>query len=174
MTISSNPHDTGDLSGGWKLTGWHVLACLTVFFGVMIAANGVFLYYALTTFTGIETADAYRKGVAYNERLEDARQLDKLGWQGSLKAANGGIEFTLNSSDGKPLRGIRVTGKVGRPATDAFDQTIAFEDAGAGRYLSEPVTLAPGNWIVTVEAHDANANDLPRRYQMKERLWLSQ
>lgn len=174
MTTSSN--EIGNRSGndGWTLNGWHVLASLVAFFGVMIAANGVFLYFAVTTFTGIETADAYRKGVAYNASLEEARQLDKLGWQGTLKATSDRIEFVLKNADGQPVRGVRVEGRVGRPATDTFDQSVAFEDDGSGLYRSEPLQLAPGNWIVAVEAHDpVDAGSSPR-YRLKDRLWLSQ
>lgn len=174
MTTTSDQIGNRERHDGWRLNGWHVLASLIAFFGVMIAANGVFLYFAMTTFTGIETADAYRKGVAYNASLEEARQLDKLGWQGAMKVTSDHIELVLKNADGQPVRGVRVEGKVGRPATDTFDQNVAFEDAGSGIYRSQPLTLAPGNWIVALEAHDPVDNASAPRYRLKERLWLSQ
>ncbi|MBU1212394.1 MAG: FixH family protein [Alphaproteobacteria bacterium] len=174
MTTSSDEIATRAGSDGWKLNGWHVLAGLIVFFGVMIAVNGVFLYFAMTTFTGIETADAYRKGVAYNASLEESRQLDKLGWKGALKATGERIEFVLKTADGAPVRGVRVEGRIGRPATDTFDRTVAFEDAGSGVYRSQPLALAPGNWILALEAHDPVDVVSSPRYRLKERLWLSQ
>ncbi|KUO54413.1 MAG: hypothetical protein APF80_08245 [Alphaproteobacteria bacterium BRH_c36] len=174
MTTSSDEIANRGGSEGWTLNGWHVLAGLIAFFGVMIAVNSVFLYFAMTTFTGIETADAYRKGVAYNASLEESRQLDKLGWKGALKANGERIEFVLKTAEGEPVRGVRVEGKVGRPATDAFDQTIAFEDTGSGVYWSQPLALAPGNWIVALEAHDPVNGGSSPRYRLKERLWLSQ
>ncbi len=171
MTIHEGLHETGH--GGWTLKGWHVLVALLSFFGVMIAANMVFLYFAVTTFTGLETADAYRKGVAYNDRLEEARQFEKLGWQGKISAKDGHLEVTLLSQDGTPVRGLRVDGKAGRPATDRFDRTVVFEDAGSGRYQSEKIDLAPGHWIVAIEARDPVAKEVVR-LRLKERLWLSQ
>lgn len=172
--ISQNKTSNSGNSDGWTLTGWHVLAALLVFFGVMFAANGVFLYYAVSTFTGIETADAYRSGVAYNQRLEEARQLDRLGWTGEVKPKDGRIELVLKNASGTPVRGVRIEGKVGRPATDTFDRALKFEDAGSGIYRSEQVELAPGNWIVAIEAHDPVETGAPPRYRLKERLWLSQ
>ncbi len=159
--------------GGWTLTGWHVLAALICFFGVMIAANMIFLYFAVTTFTGLETSDAYRKGVAYNSRLEEARQFEKLGWQGKILEKDGRLEVTLLNQEGSPIRGVRVEGKVGRPATDRFDRAVIFGDAGTGRYRSEKIDLAPGHWIVAVEVRDPVTSD-EIRLRLKERLWLSQ
>lgn len=170
---SENKHPRSDKPDGWTLNGWHVLASLLVFFGVMLAANGVFIYYAVSTFTGIETADAYRSGIAYNNRLEEARELDKLGWTGEIKPKDGRIELILKNASGAPVRGVRIDGKVGRPSTDSFDRAISFEDAGSGHYRSEQVELAPGNWIVAIEAHDPVRAGAPPRYRLKERLWLS-
>jgi len=171
MSIHEGLHETGP--SGWTLSGWHVLVALLSFFGVMIAANMVFVYFAVTTFTGIETADAYRKGVAYNARLEEARQFEKLGWHGKIAEKDGRLEVVILSQDGTPVRGVRVGGKVGRPATDRFDQTVVFEHTGSGRYRTEKIDLAPGHWIVTIEAREPVSNEVVR-LRLKERLWLSQ
>lgn len=159
-------------SSGWTLNGWHVLAALLAFFGVMIGANLIFVYFALTTFSGVETSDAYREGIKYNDRLEEARQLEKLGWQGKISWQSGHLELVLMSEDGKPIRGVRVDGEVGRPSTDRFDQAVTFTEQGSGRYNSDQIELAPGNWIVAVEAHDPLGADTTR-FRLKERLWLS-
>ena len=44
-----------------RIEGRHVLLALLGFFGFMLLANGIFLYYAVGTFNGFETTDAYRK-----------------------------------------------------------------------------------------------------------------
>ncbi len=159
---------------GWTLKGWHVLAALFAFFGMMFAANGVFLYFAFTTFTGIETSDAYRKGVAYNARLEESRQIGKLGWQSKVTAKKGMVELVLLSEEGKPVRGLKIVGKIGRPATDRYDSKLSFTEAGDGIYRAKNLTLAPGNWMVTLEASDPVATNASPRFRLKERLWLSQ
>lgn len=161
-------------NSGGPLKGWHVLAALLAFFGTMIAANGVFLYFAVTTFTGIETNDAYRKGVAYNARLEESRQIDKLGWQAKVTAKSDRVELVLLTEDGKPVRGVKINGEIGRPATDQFDVELTFAEAGEGIYRAENITLAPGNWMLSLEARDPIATDKSPRFRLKERLWLSQ
>ncbi len=160
---------------GWRLTGWHILGAMVAFFSIIIAVNVVFLYFAVTTFSGIETEDAYRKGISYNERLAEARQLEKLGWQGKLAAtADRKIELTLLSEGGTPIRGIEIEARVGRPSTDKFDADLKFVAQGEGRYVADAASLAAGNWIVTLQASDSvNSADAPK-YRLKERLWLSQ
>lgn len=170
-------HDSlpDDKSAGWRLNGWHILGAMVAFFSVIIAVNVLFLYYAVTTFSGVETNDAYRKGIAYNERLAEARQIEKLGWQGKLVAGKDRtIELTLLSAEGVPVRGVDIAARVGRPSTDKFDGDIAFVASDDGRYIADAKSLAAGNWIVTVEVTDATNRDATPRYRLKERLWLSQ
>ncbi|MEQ8824641.1 MAG: FixH family protein [Filomicrobium sp.] len=159
---------------GWTLTGWHVLGAILVFFSVLFVVNGVFLYYAITTFTGIETSDAYRKGISYNQNLQEERRFEQLGWQGKIAGDGKTIKLTLLTQDGTPVRGMDVSGKVGRPATDKFDQTVTFKDQGNGIYAAKDANLAPGNWIVVVEVREPVSQNSEPRFRLKERLWLSQ
>ena len=69
---------------GWftkPIEGRHVLMGLIAFFGVMLCANGIFLYLAMTTFAGGDTADPYRKGLNYNETLVAAERQAERGWR---------------------------------------------------------------------------------------------
>ena len=80
-----------------ELTGAHVLAGLFAFFGVMLAANGVFVYVATTTFSGLSTDDAYRKGLSYNEtirafKLQSVAFLQLLGGILALRCPSLGID----------------------------------------------------------------------------------
>ena len=51
------------------LEGRHVLMALIAFFGVMLIANGIFVYFAVLTFSGGDTPESYRKGLNYNETI---------------------------------------------------------------------------------------------------------
>ena len=55
------------------ITGRHVLIGMLVFFGVILGVNGMFLYSALSTYTGVVSDEPYRKGLNYNERIEAYR-----------------------------------------------------------------------------------------------------
>lgn len=158
----------------WTLKGWHVLVALLIFFGAMFIANGLFVYYALESFSGVETQDAYRKGIAYNKTLAEGRRYERLGWHGKIISKGPNLELNLAAEDGTPVRGKKVFGTIGRPSTDKFDRQIAFKDEGSGRYVVENANLKPGNWVVTVEVHDSISMDKAPRFRLKERLWLSQ
>ena len=56
------------------VTGRHVLMMMLGFFGVIFAVNGVFAFLAIDTFTGLETEQAYLKGLDYNRTLTAAAE----------------------------------------------------------------------------------------------------
>ena len=67
-----------------EIKGKHVLFAMLSFFGVILVVNGVFTYFALSTFTGVSTDDAYRRGRAYNQTIEAAMEDQALLlWQGA-------------------------------------------------------------------------------------------
>ena len=66
------------------LKGRHVLMALIAFFGIMLIANGIFVYFAVATFSGGDTSNAYRKGLNYNETLAAAERQAARGWQTQL------------------------------------------------------------------------------------------
>lgn len=167
-----------DQDSGWRLTGWHVLGALFAFFGMMVTANVIFVYFAVTTFTGVETEDAYRKGLAYNQQLSAAERQASLGWTGAFGAEGPDsakvITLKLEARDGTPVRGLKVDGRIGRPSTSKFDRDLTFTYQNNGRYEAGPLELAPGQWIVAVEAKDAVSSQADRSFRLKDRLeWQS-
>ncbi len=51
------------------IRGGHVLGAMLAFFAVIIVADTTLIYKALTTFGGVDNPNAYRQGVAYNQRI---------------------------------------------------------------------------------------------------------
>ena len=68
-----------------EIRGRHVLIGFIVFFGLIFLVNGVFLYYALTTFGGGETSNPYRKGLHYNETLAEAARAGRARLEGRAR-----------------------------------------------------------------------------------------
>ena len=66
---------------GRILTGWKVLAIFVGFFVVYMTANSIMVYFASTTFRGLDGDRPYEAGLAYNRELEAAREQEKLGWK---------------------------------------------------------------------------------------------
>ena len=66
------------------LRGTHVLLVFLGFFTTIFLVNGIMVYAALSTFGGLETADAYRKGLAYNARIAEGQAQAQRGWRDSV------------------------------------------------------------------------------------------
>ncbi len=156
-----------------EITGRHVLFGLLGFFGVMLIANGIFIYFALSTFEGVDNPNAYRQGLQYNQRIEAERRQAALGWTHavSLKTADR-LELSIQGPDGKPVTGLVVNGMIRRPVAADAVQQLAFEETGLGLYAARMATLPPGNWIVSLKAVRSRPQGEEMVYRIKERLWL--
>jgi nitrogen fixation protein FixH len=155
-----------------RIEGRHVLYGLLAFFGVMFFANGVFVYYALDTFNGLATQNAYRKGLSYNDRIAAQAAQAKRGWQPALRyeADRRRLMLEVNDSDGKPVAGLRVAGMVRRPATDRADRTLEMHEIAPALYAAE-MDLAPGQWTVMAELYEFGDGRKPA-FRHKQRLWV--
>ena len=56
------------------VTGRKALWVLLGFFGVILAVNATFVYLAVSSFSGLETDNAYVKGLNYNTTLSRAAE----------------------------------------------------------------------------------------------------
>jgi nitrogen fixation protein FixH len=158
---------------GGPLTGRHVLAALLGFFGVVLAVNGVFVYLALSSWTGLDTEDAYSRGLAYNDVLAAAEAQRALGWQVDVDIANSAprtarIAFDARDGAGRAIDGLTVEAQIRRPASDAFDRSVPLAAAEPGSYLGEVTLPRAGNWDVRLVARDGGEV----RYIVDQRAWI--
>lgn len=137
------------------ITGRDVLFCMIAFFAVIIAVNIVMMVLAIRTMPGLETKSAYEASQRFNRELDKIAAQDGRAWQVDIALGDAakGIPFAIEARDrdGRPLAGLDVIVRFERPADQRFDQRIALEAHGAGRYLAARPALAPGQWIVTAE-----------------------
>jgi nitrogen fixation protein FixH len=159
-------------TGGLK--GWHVLAAFLGFFGVVFAANGVFLYSALSTYTGVVANEPYRKGLQYNDRIAAGEIQDQLGWVADVTVDRepGRITLIVKDKAGQPVSGLRVAGVFGRPSTNRHDIKLTLREVETGRYVMDVGTLEAGSWIATVEAAWPFSETNEPVYRLRKRLWL--
>ncbi|WP_088347213.1 MULTISPECIES: FixH family protein [Rhodomicrobium] len=149
-------------------TGRHLLIVLGGFFGTMLAVNGVFTYFAVSTFNGVDRPDAYREGLQYNARIDEGRRQSALGWVHRVALGEAGrIEVRISDGQGQPVPQLAITGDIGRPAADRFTHPLSFSETSPGFYAATAEGLAPGSWVLSL---DARKRDL--LYRIKERLWL--
>lgn len=156
-----------------KLSGVHVLALLVVFFGTIFFVNGLFIFRALSTYTGEVSAEPYRKGLQYNSRIAAEDRQRELGYADVTSVARDGtVSVLLKDASGMPVSGIALTGFVGRPSTDKQDHLLKFTQNTTGQFVAQTSALDAGNWIVSLRAtRDAAAGDVV--YQSKRRIWLN-
>lgn len=158
-----------------ELKGRHVLAAMLAFFGTIVAVDSVLIYKAVSTFGGIESATAYRDGLAYNARLAvDAKQA-KRGWTEKLEVTGSPqrLRVTLLGPEGAGIPRQHVVADVGRPATNRFDRTLTLVEMAAGRYEAALGDAAPGTWAVALRVFDRRDDGAEPVYRVRRRIWVA-
>jgi nitrogen fixation protein FixH len=159
----------------FTIQGWHVLAAMLLFFGVIFAVNGVFLAAALRTHTGIVSKQPYRIGLDYNKRIAAGERQQALGWTEKLTfdAAAKTLRLELMDRSGRPVTGLIITGFIGRPSTEQHDIAVSLaETTQPGFYSARLGALSSGNWLVQLEAGELHSTTQETVYRIRERIWL--
>lgn len=123
---------------------------------LVILVNGALVYYAVSSFTGLATNDAYDKGLAFNHTVAAVDAQAARGWQVevSTRVAGGRLDLAADFRDraGTPLDGMTVEGYLVRPTSAGHDRAIRLAALGDGRYGAETALPLPGEWLLTVAA----------------------
>jgi nitrogen fixation protein FixH len=135
------------------VTGWHVLWTLLMALAIVSAVNGIFIYKAVSTYSGDVALEPYRKGLHYNQRIEADERQAQLGWNSEidLRGDQGPVVVTLRLAGGEPVTGLAVAGEMGRAATRHDDVKFTARETSPGVYEA-PVQAGPGSWIVSFAA----------------------
>jgi nitrogen fixation protein FixH len=145
-----------------------VLVALLAFFGAVIAVDVGMAVQAYRTFPGEVSATPYEDGLAFNRTLAERAEARALGWRASLKATvlgggaemGGGraqLEVTIADRSGQPVRGLKLAGRLERPATEAGRIALRFTETRPGAYLAiAPET--PGAWDLTLSGVDGSGD----------------
>jgi nitrogen fixation protein FixH len=164
-TLPTARRDTG-------LQGYHVLYAFLTFLGVIFAVNGVMLYYALATHSGLVAQEPYRKGLAYNERISADERQAGLQWTADVVVSpHGTIAITLADASGKPVSGRFADATLGRAASSRHDQRLALYEEAPGRYVAVGGAIEPGAWVVDATVRGVDDTSAPV-YRIRRRLWL--
>ncbi|PCI33420.1 MAG: hypothetical protein COB54_03710 [Alphaproteobacteria bacterium] len=153
-----------------EFTGKKALMWIVGFFLVIFTVNAIMTTIAIGTWGGLETKDAYKKGLYYNDEIAAAEVQKNSGWDISL--SHGPTRLTGDRIDVaitwpvSDLPPAKVVALVGRAVTDVHDQRIILTKTGSSIY-SAPVTLpAAGQWNITILVKQANGPV----YQLKEKI----
>jgi len=122
-------------------------------FVLVVAVNGVMVYFAMSSFTGLQTEHYYQRGLAYNDVLADQRAQQALGWSVGIdfrESGDGRGRLTLlaHDRDGRPLDGAGVSVRLVRPVQDGYDMDVTLAGSGNGQYAAEVELPLRGQWEI--------------------------
>lgn len=157
------------------LRGPHVLAAMIAFFAVIVAADATLIYKALSTFGGLDDVNAYRHGLAYNQRIASEREQARLGWSDSVVAEDlpRRLTVSLSEANGAAVTGKSVVAEIGRPATTRFDTRFELSEVAPGRYAVPLPSGEVGTWVLTLSVYETASHAGEPRYKSRRRLWLA-
>jgi len=144
-----------EITSGRPITGRMVLTWLLMFFGVIIAVNGAFVYFALNSWPGLSTEQAYEDGLAYNKTLDAAKLQQDLGWKTLLElGANEQLTVRIFDKSGALVTDLSPTAQVGRAIHENEDRTLSLKETAPGTYTAPVAGLASGRWKVELRVLD--------------------
>lgn len=139
-----------------ELRGWHVLAAMLTFFGIVIAVNIAFTLMALRSFPGEDVRRSYVQGVNYNDTLAERRTQAAQGWRATVeltqRASGAQLVLTLVDAQSEAINGAEITGGLQWPTDARRDRALSFTAAGYGRYVADLDNLPPGRWRLRARA----------------------
>lgn len=136
-------------------------------FLVIFAVNGVLIYFAVTTFTGVTVPRAYEQGRQYNAVIAEAARQQALGWRAQVTLEGGRLEVVATDRDGRPVPG-RIEGVLQRPL-QGVELPLVFGPRGSGRWAAEVQPPEPGQWEarLTLFGIDGSPFDIRQRVMVR-------
>ena len=123
------------------------------FFVVIAIFDGIFVYLATSTHSGVVTENAYQKGLNYNQYNDAYNQQEIEGWEGYIEFTGSSLIFELNDKQGQPIETAEVVAHISRSTKSGLDFEVLLEHESKGRYESKAINFPlKGQWDIRVLA----------------------
>lgn len=156
-----------------EFTGKKAFMWIAGFFLIIFIVNAIMATIAVGTWGGLETKDAYRKGLYYNDEIAAAESQKKSGWKMSLKHSPNSlkrdrldVEIIWPVADLPPAN---VAAHISRAVTDAYDKKIILTKTGNNIYTAPLSLPQAGQWNVTILVKRADGPI----YQLREKILVT-
>ena len=126
-------------------SGWHMLAILVAFFGVVLVVNLVMARLALSTFSGEVVENSYVASQHFNGWLDQAKAERVLGWKAGLSVTDNILQVAIIDNAGQPVPHAQVSAHATHPLGADTDLVLRFAEARPGIYTT---TLPAGRWQI--------------------------
>lgn len=143
-------------SGEFTFTGWHFLAIIVSFFGVIFAVNFTMAYYANSSWSGLVAENTFVASQEFNGKAEHMREMAATGIRGELTASREGIRYVLTHPERGPVPADAVFAEFHRPVGTKQDFNVTLKHEGDGIFTTDHPVL-PGEWIVDLKTTDNGA-----------------
>ncbi len=124
-----------------------------IFFGVVFSVNAVLIYFAVTSWVGLESTNSYTKSPQHNKVISENMHAKNLGWKFYLSAQKNGEGKILIKAKVTDRFGVDIIGKVSakllRPTFSGYDETIILTNKN-GYYSSLATLRASGQWDIEI------------------------
>jgi nitrogen fixation protein FixH len=144
-----------------ELTGRKVFLITASAFSVIIGVNVVMAVQAVRTFPGLEVKNSYVASQTFD--AERAAQ-EALGWTLNESYEAGELRLSFRDAAGLPVRVERLSATIGR-TTEATDDLMPDFAWRNGDYITA-ADLAPGKWMILLEAFAADGTRFHQRLDM--------
>ncbi|HEC01216.1 MAG TPA: hypothetical protein ENI91_05960 [Sphingomonadales bacterium] len=137
-----------------EFTGRKAMMWIVGFFLVIFTVNAIMATIAVGTWGGLETDNAYRKGLFYNNEIAAAEDQHKSGWTIALShrptaMENDKIAVKINWPE-NDLPPAQVSVLITRAVTNAYDQEIILTKTSDNIYTAAVKFAEPGQWDVDI------------------------
>lgn len=152
--------------------GWWIPWSFVGFFVVVIAVNAGMMTAAFSTFTGLSTANHYRRGVSYNKALDAEAAQRARGWQTNVRfdqtgPRKGRLVVVFTDRKGEQLLSLDVSARIVRPTNAGDDFTAPLKPLGDGHYAADIAFPLRGQWRAEIIARRGTA-----RHRLNQHLEL--
>lgn len=132
-----------------EFTGWHMLAIMLAFFGVIIAVNVLNAVMAYKSWTGAVVESTYTASQEFNTHAAEGRAQAALGWTSDLTIEDRVVTYRLKDAQGNPVEALAANAYFRHPAYDSADHEAVLERQADGSF-SAAVDLPDGAWIIEI------------------------
>lgn len=120
-------------------------------FAVVFLVNGIFVYVALRSNSGVVTENAYEKGLDYNATLLLAKKQQALGWSHTISYEHGTLRISLKDKNGQSITGAEVIACIERPIESEVTIKNPLSETRDGEYSADIPLPKSGQWKFTVD-----------------------
>ena len=157
-----------------KQDGWWYPWIFVGAFAVVFIVNGTMAFFAVDSWTGLETKNHFNEGTDYNTILDQRAKQEALGWTVKFtyehvptadEPRSGIFRLKFTDKDGRPVNNLYIDALAMRPTHEGYDEQMIFTYRGDGTYAATKALPLPGLWELRYQA--TRADEL---YKMRQRV----